>query len=120
MARPQRYTEAQVIAALTHTKGMVHLAAKHLGCDPDTVQRYCQRYPSVQATKEAQRGEMVDQAELWLWQSIQRGEPWAITFTLRTLGRTRGYGEKIEQAGPQDGPLVIKVVYAGHEPGKEA
>ena len=120
MARPQRYTPAQVIAALDEAKGLVSLAAKRLGCDPDTVQRYCKRYPRTQAAKEVQCGAMVDEAELHLWQSIQRGEPWAITFTLRTLGHNRGYGEKIEHAGPQDGPLVIKVVYAGHEPGKEA
>ena len=101
MARPQRYTEAQVIAALTHTKGMVYLAAKQLGCDPDTVLRYCKRYPNVQAAKEIHRGELLDEAELHLWQRIQKGEPWAIIFALRTLGRNRGYGEKIEHTSPR-------------------
>jgi len=115
MARPQRYTAAQVIAALTHTKGMVHLAAKHLGCDPDTVQRYCHRYPSVQAAKEVQRGEMMDEAELHLWRAIQRGEPWAIIFCLRTLGRNRGYGIRMEHTGEEGGAVTIKVVYEGEK-----
>jgi hypothetical protein len=112
MARPRRYTEAQVITALIHTRGMVHLAAKHLGCDPDTVQRYCHRYPRVQAAKEAQRGEMLDEAELHLWRAIQEGQPWAIVFCLRTLGRHRGYTEKVEYTGKDGEAITIKVVYA--------
>jgi len=115
MARPQRYTPAQVIAALDEAKGLVSLAAKRLGCDPDTVQRYCQRYPRVQAAKEAHRGEMLDQAELWLWHAIQGGEPWAITFALRTLGRNRGYGPRMEHTGEEGGPIVVRVVYSEQE-----
>ena len=49
MADRPHYTAAQVIAALNHTKGMVYLAAKHLGCSHETITNYCKRYPSVQA-----------------------------------------------------------------------
>jgi hypothetical protein len=91
----QRYTAAQVRDALQHTRGMVTLAARQLGCDPDTVQKYCQRYPTVQQAKIDARAEMLDEAELRLWNAIQRGEPWAIAFCLRTLGRERGYTEGV-------------------------
>lgn len=112
-----RYTAAEVIAALKETKGMMFLAAKRLGCDHDTVLNYCKRHPSVQAAKDAERGEMVDAAELKLWQSIQNGEAWGITLTLKTLGKDRGYVERTEQTGKDGAPLneVVKVIMSKQE-----
>ena len=100
-----RYTAAQMIDALTATKGMVYLAAKQLGCDSDTVLNYCKRYPAVEAVKQAQRGEMIDIAELKLWQSIQNGEAWGITLCLKTIGKHRGYVERQEVTGEDGAPL---------------
>lgn len=90
----QRYTAKEVAQALIETKGMVYIAAQRLGCDPDTIRNYCKRYPSVQAARDAQRGIMIDTAELKLWQSIQNGEAWGIAFCLKTLGKDRGYVEQ--------------------------
>jgi hypothetical protein len=50
----------------------------------------------VAQAKENARTEFLDLAELKLWQAVQRGEAWAIAFALRTLGRTRGYGEHLD------------------------
>lgn len=97
MADKPHFTAAQVIAALQETKGMMFLAAKRLGCSHETIRRYCQRYPTVQAAKDAERGEMVDTAELKLWQSIQNGEAWGIAYCLSRLGKDRGYVERVEQ-----------------------
>jgi hypothetical protein len=94
MAMKQRYTAKQVAAALVETKGMLFVAAQRLGCDPQTIRNYCKRYPTVQAARDAQRGIMVDTAELKLWQSIQNGEAWGIAFCLKTLGKDRGYVEQ--------------------------
>ena len=96
MAGKQRYSTEQVCAALVHTKGLLYLAAKHLGCSYQTVCNYVHRYPTVKATLEAQRGEMVDHAESMLYQSILKGEAWGITLCLKTLGRDRGYVERTE------------------------
>jgi hypothetical protein len=90
----QRYTAKQVADVLIETKGMLFIAAQRLGCDPETIRNYCKRYPSVQAARDAQRGMMVDTAELKLWQSIQNGEPWGIAFALKTIGKDRGYVEQ--------------------------
>jgi hypothetical protein len=106
-----RYTAAQVCAALTASKGLVYLAAKRLKCDPDTVNNYCKRYPSVQAARDAQRGEMVDLAEQKLFESIKKGEAWGISLCLKTLGRDRGYVERQEFGGDPAAPIVMKVVY---------
>ena len=99
MANKPRYTAQQVIAALQQTRGMVYLAAKQLRCDPDTIQNYCKRYPTVAAAKEAARGELLDVAELKLWQAVNNGESWAIAFCLKTIGKTRGYVERQEFSG---------------------
>jgi hypothetical protein len=96
MAGKQRYSAEQVCAALVETKGLLYLAAKHLACSYQTVCNYVQRYPSVKATLEAQRGEMVDTAEAMLYQSILKGEAWGITLCLKTLGKHRGYVERTE------------------------
>ena len=96
MAGKPRYTKLQVIAALQATRGMVYLAARQLQCDPETIMNYCKRYPEVEQAKHDCRGEMLDVCELKLWKAVQRDEAWAITFALRTVGRTRGYAEKID------------------------
>ena len=92
----QRYTAEQMIDALTASKGMIFLAARRLGCSHDTVERYCKRYPTVEAARVTQRGEMLDEAEMRLWKALQQDEPWAILFCLRTLGKTRGYVPQID------------------------
>jgi hypothetical protein len=110
MPGKQRFTAAQMIAALKATHGMVYLAAKRLKCDPDTVLNYCKRYPSVEAVKQAQRGELVDLAEEKLRASIQNGEAWGIAFCLKTLGKERGYVERQEVSGTDGAPLPPPMV----------
>jgi hypothetical protein len=112
----RRYTAKQVADALIETKGMVFIAAQRLGCHPETVRLYCKRYPSVQAARDAQRGMMVDTAELKLWQSIQNGEPWGIAFALKTIGKDRGYVERHEQTGQDGQGMVLRVVYENAPP----
>lgn len=101
----KRYSSQEVIAALKLTKGMKTLAAKHLGCDPRTVYNYCERFPTVEAACKHQRRELVETAELQLWQAVQRGMPWAIQLVLRTLGREDGFSERTEVTGANGGPI---------------
>jgi hypothetical protein len=94
VARPRVYTNEQIIAALQETKGLVFLAAKRVGCDPDTIYNRAKRSPEVAKAIKNQRGEVVDTAELKLYQAILNGEPWSIAMVLKTLGKDRGYVEK--------------------------
>lgn len=96
MACKPRYTVQQVAAALRASKGMVSLAARQLGCDAQTVQNYCQRHPTLEVVKQESRIEILDEAELRLWAAIRRDESWAIAFCLKTIGRGRGYGERLD------------------------
>ena len=111
MPDKEHYTASKMIDALHETKGMVFLAARRLGCSPQTVLNYCKRYPSVQAAKEAERGELVDTAQSKLWESVEKGEPWGITLVLKTLGKDRGYSERVEHTGNAQEPVSIRVQY---------
>jgi hypothetical protein len=87
MAGRPRYTADQVARALKATRGLVSLAAQHLGCDPDTVQGYCRRHATVEAAKRQARDSILDVAEARLFLAVDRGEAWAITFYLKTIRR---------------------------------
>ena len=112
MGTRQKFTQAQVIAALRETKGMVYLAAKRLGCEAQTIYNYRDRYPAVRAEMEQQDGEVDDAAEMVLYKAIMAGEPWAVQFRLRTKGKGRGYVERVQQevSGPDGGPIQTEHV----------
>ena len=96
MAKKPKFTAQQVIEALQATRGLVYLAAQRLGCDPDTIMNYCKRYPTVEQAKHDARGALLDLAEAKLFLAVQRDEAWAITFCLKTIGRSRGYAERLD------------------------
>lgn len=96
MARPDVYTAEQIITAIRDTKGMVSLAARKLGCHPDTIRSYAKRYSTVAAALKEERETMTDTAELSLYKAIQGGEAWAVCFYLKTQGKGRGYTERHE------------------------
>jgi ribosomal protein L19E len=97
MARTNRYKPKQVIDALHECKGMVSLAAKRLGCDTQTIYNYATRFPAVQEARENSVVELLDAAELTMWNAIQRGDTGAAMFVLRYLGKDRGYVERREE-----------------------
>lgn len=115
-----KYKINDMINAINATKGMVYVAADKLGCDPVTIYNYAKKYPEVQAAIDAQRGRMVDTAELALWKALQNGEGWAISLTLKTIGRERGYVEKLIIEGNIELALINRVVKAAEAAGVDA
>ena len=57
------------------------------------------------------RDELVDIAELALRSSVTSQEPWAVALVLKTLGKNRGYVERQEVTGADNGPVLVKVIY---------
>jgi hypothetical protein len=94
VSNSKKFTKEQVISALVETKGMVHNAADLLGCHHQTVYNYRDKYPEIKQAIEHERGKFLDLAETKLFDAVQRGEAWAIPFTLKTIGKERGYVEK--------------------------
>lgn len=95
MGKPHRFSAKQVADALCAARGLVSVAAQRLQCDPDTVQNYCKKFPTVAQAKENARTALLDLAESRLWEAIDRGEGWAIAFCLKTIGKSRGFGEQV-------------------------
>ncbi len=119
MAKTQKFTPDEVIAALAEAKGMVYVAADILHCVPQTVYNYIKRYRSVARELERQDGLMGDRAELKLFTAIARNEPWAIKFYLRTKHKARGYVERSELSGPDGGPVAITIIEQIVAPGDD-
>jgi hypothetical protein len=96
MPRKRRYKPKEVADALTKHKGRVFITAKHLRCAPQTVLRYIRDFPVCAEARETQEGLRLDVAEGKLDTAINRGDLGALTFILRTKGKSRGYVERTE------------------------
>jgi hypothetical protein len=94
MARPHKFTKEQVIDALKKAHGLKTGAAELLGCSFPAIDKYCQRYPDAQAVVDHWRKRRKDRAEYKLDEAIERGEPWALMFTLKNA-RDREYSERL-------------------------
>jgi hypothetical protein len=82
-----------------------------MGCSYNTLKHYVDNSPKLQRIIAHYRSRRVDKAELKLEQAIDRGEPWAISLTLRTIGRERGYVERSEVTGANGDPQRIVIEY---------
>lgn len=109
-AQPQHSLEA-VLAAVE--RGQTITGSAHvLGVSRETMRRYSKHWQSVADALEAERDKLLDLAEMGLRKRLLDSEPWAVTFTLRTLGKSRGYVERQEHqlSGPGGGPIPISEV----------
>ena len=110
------YRTADIIAALEKTHGMVYLAAESLGCSAMTIYRRAAKEKKIQNTIDSHRGKLIDKAELKLEQAVMNGEPWAVTLTLKSLGKNRGYVERQEQVNIEGKPMTIEWIDTEGEP----
>src|SRR3990167_6133961 len=95
-----KYTAEQVIEAVRRNKGILTLAARDLHCTRQTVHNYVNRYPTIKAAMDDERDSLLDMAEGKLFEQVRKGNMTAIIFTLKTLGKHRGYVERQEVSGP--------------------
>ena len=110
MARPRRFTQSQVIAALQEAKGLRAYAAQRLDCSLRTVDAYIARHPKVAEAAQQERESVLDLAESRLYRAISNGEAWAICFFLKTQGKKRQYTERVQVTGENGTPLVPTTV----------
>lgn len=102
----KHYSDETLIEALNVTQGLISLAAKRVGCSPQTIYTRIKESEAVAATVKDKREELVDSAELALRNAVLNGESWAVGFTLKCLGKDRGYVERQELA--HSGSLEVK------------
>jgi hypothetical protein len=106
MAGKQKFTNEAIITALKKRKGLIYLAAETLGCAPLTIYRRVELSQEVAQCLKDQRGKIVDTAENKLFISVNKREPWAVAMVLKTLGKDRGYVERIEMSNVTEEQLA--------------
>ena len=104
--KKQKFKIDQVIDAIQRAQTPTG-AARLLGCHPDTIRNYARRYATVKDALDAEREEIVDYAEMGLRGAVLNKEAWAIAFSLKTLGKSRGYVERQEVTGKDGGAIVV-------------
>lgn len=88
-----------IAAALWEAYGIVSAAAEILGIARVSLHRRIAKSAKLQDALADARERLVDRAETGLVDGIHRGEQWAITLALKTLGKSRGYVERQELDG---------------------
>lgn len=103
----KRVSDRAMIAALEQFRGLIVPAALALGVDASTVRRRAKNVPAVGAALQESRDLLVDSAEAKLAEAIDAGEAWAVSLTVRQLGRSRGWGDAVALTGAGGGPLAL-------------
>ena len=104
----EKYTTAKMIEALREKHGNLSAAARYLNCSRNTISRYIEQYPTVKAVADEERETLIDFAENQLFQQVKEGNITAIIFTLKTIGKSRGYAERQEVTGADGGAVLVK------------
>ena len=107
MANKLKFKKADMRKALIASGGVQLGAARILKCDRDTVANYINRYPDLLEDVQRARDEMIDEAELGLRDAVLLKDDWAIKYILSTLGKDRGYSQRVESTGKDGGAIEI-------------
>ena len=118
----QRYTPAQVIAAIRRAHGIASAAAEVLRCNRRVIYRYMDKYPEIKAAYEEARDETVDYAESKQIKALKKGERWAIENWLfySKEGRKRGWIRRAERAQDQGLLNAIQIIMPDNSRGDAA
>ena len=104
----EKYTAKELTKALQKTHGNIAAAAREVGCSRNTLKRYIEKYPTIAEVFEEERETLIDFAENQLFQQVKEGNITAIIFTLKTIGKHRGYVERQEVTGAEGKAVTIR------------
>lgn len=99
-----KYSLESVVKALVKA-GTISGAAAILECDRHTIKSYMKKYPEVSDAVQEARNILLDDAEANLMTNVRSGHPSSIFFVLKTLGKERGYIERVESTGKDGAPI---------------
>lgn len=119
MARPKKYKVSDIVDALQKAHGLKTGAAELLAASFTTVDKFCNKHAECQAVVDHWRKRRKDRAEYKLDEAIERGESWAIMFTLKNA-RDREYNDRLEIGGDPNAPLEVIVKYVTSDSGDSA
>jgi len=98
-----------IAAALRKSHGNLKLAAEMVGCNRETIRVRAAKNKTLQTIIHEERAAIIDVAESALYNRVLDGDMRAIEFTLRTIGKDRGYVEKRQEeiTGKDGGPILL-------------
>lgn len=108
-----------IVKALYKHNGLVTFAAKELGCSPLTINEWMHGHEALREVVRQCRMGLVDEAEKALFSNIKRKKEPSVFFTLKCLGKDRGFIEQLRisldevQSGtvkPQIASAAAKVI----------
>lgn len=110
MAGQARLTVDQIEHALKAASGNITYAADGLRVSRTTLYRRINESARLQQVLEDAREKLIDVAESALHKQVLEGNITAIIFTLKTVGKHRGYVERKEHehSGKDGGAIEIK------------
>jgi hypothetical protein len=86
----------EVESKLRELSGNVAVTAQAFGVSRTAIYNFIHKHGLYEVVQEA-RESMTDIAETSLKRAVINGEAWAVCFTLKTLGKSRGYVERVQQ-----------------------
>lgn len=93
-----KISNEKIEKALNKHCGIVMGAASMLKINRVTLAEWIKEDPELQRMQENAREGLIDEVESQLLKNIKAGKEASIIFAAKTLGRTRGYVERIEYA----------------------
>ena len=114
----KRYTKEEIREALKSAHGLKTGACEILACNFDTIQRYIAADAEAEAIVEHWRKRRKDRAEYKLDEAIERGESWAIMFTLKNA-KDREYSDRVDVTSGGE-KIEIEVTYVKKDTDKPA
>jgi hypothetical protein len=98
-----------VKAAIPDSMGIVSLIARRCGVSRVNLWKWLKKNQDIQALIDAETEVFIDFAESKLVENVRAGDTTSIIYALKSKGKHRGWGERLELAGAKDQPLEIEV-----------
>lgn len=109
--KPQaRLTDEQIAHALRMQRGNISATAEALGVTRWTIYTRIKDNAALGAICTDARESLIDVAESALLKLINEGNVAAIIFALKTQGKSRGYVERMEMTGAENGPIQTEII----------
>lgn len=90
----RKFKKEEVLRAIANSGGIIEVVARKLGADRTTVRKYLKEASEYSEAMSDAREAFKDLAENKLMTAVNNNNLTAIIFTLKTIGRDRGYVEK--------------------------
>ena len=87
----RHYSTDEIIRAVELQCGSIVHVAQALGCTRAMIHARAAKEPRIRAAIDDARGLLVDEAEAALAKLVEAGDMTAVVFTLKTIGKGRGY-----------------------------